>query len=74
MVAGTDPSGRLIVLAPAAQAIGTGLGPAVAGSLLGSASYLPVNGVAAAALVLALLCVPRVRLGLAQPGPRTDSA
>lgn len=68
MVAGTDPSGRLIVLAPAAQAIGTGLGPALAGSLLGGASYLAVNGLAAAALVLAMICMPRGRRAL-QPAP-----
>ena len=74
MVAATDPSGRLIVLAPAAQAIGAGLGPALAGSLLGSTSYLPVNGLAAAALVLALICVPRrSRLGRAQPASGTGS-
>ena len=55
-VASLDESGRLIVLAPAAQAVGAALGPAVAASLLDGAAYAPVSAVAAVALV-AQCCV-----------------
>jgi MFS family permease len=61
LVAGLDDSGRLIVLAPAAQAVGAALGPAVAASLLSGTAYAPVSAVAAAALVGSMLCVLRVR-------------
>jgi predicted MFS family arabinose efflux permease len=60
-VAGLDESGRLIVLAPAAQAVGAALGPAVAASLLSGAAYAPVCAVAAIALVGSMMCVIRVR-------------
>jgi MFS family permease len=60
-VASLDESGRLVVLAPAAQAVGAALGPAVAASLLGGAAYAPVSAVAAVALVGSMVCVVRVR-------------
>lgn len=60
-VASLDKSGRLIVLAPAAQAVGAALGPAVAASLLSGAAYAPVSAVAAVALAGSMLCVIRVR-------------
>ena len=59
--AGLDESGRAIVLAPAAQAVGAALGPAVAASLLSGAAYAPVAAVAAVALAGSMLCVTRVR-------------
>lgn len=61
LVASLDESGRLIVLAPAAQAVGAALGPAVAASLLGGAAYAPVTAVAAAALVGSMVCLIPVR-------------
>lgn len=61
LVASLDESGRLIVLSPAAQAVGAALGPAVAASLLNGAAYAPVSAVAAAALVGSMLCLIRVR-------------
>jgi MFS family permease len=61
LVAGLDESGRSIVLAPAAQAVGAALGPAIAASLLSGTAYAPVSAVAAAALVASMLCVIRVR-------------
>jgi MFS family permease len=60
-VTSLDESGRLVVLAPAAQAVGAALGPAVAASLLGGAAYAPVSAVAAVALVGSMVCVIRVR-------------
>ena len=60
-VASLDESGRLIVLAPAAQAVGAALGPTIAASLLSGAAYAPVSAVAAVALVGSMLCVIRVR-------------
>jgi MFS family permease len=60
-VATVDESARLIVLAPAAQAVGAALGPAAAASLLSGAGYVPVSAVAAVALVGSMLCVIRVR-------------
>ena len=62
IVAGQDASGRMIVIAPAAQAIGAGLGPAIAASMLHGNSYLPANWLAGAALLGAMLCM------LAAPG------
>jgi predicted MFS family arabinose efflux permease len=59
-VAGLDESGRGIVLAPAAQAVGAALGPAIAASLLSGATYAPVSAVAALALGGSMLCVIRV--------------
>lgn len=61
LVAGLDEGGRVIVLAPAAQAVGAALGPAAAASLLSGAAYAPVSAVAGAALVGSMLCVIRVR-------------
>lgn len=61
LVAGLDESGRLIVLAPAAQAVGAAVGPAVAASLLDGVAYAPVGAVAAAALAGSMLCLIRVR-------------
>ena len=61
LVAGLDESGRLIVLAPAAQAVGAAVGPAVAASLLNGVAYAPVGAVAAAALAGSMLCLIRVR-------------
>ncbi len=69
IVASQDRSGRLIVLAPAAQAIGAGLGPAVAASLLNGTSYAPANGLAAAALIGAMCCMVGVRRASAFKGP-----
>jgi len=66
LVASLDGSGRLIVLAPAAQAVGAALGPAVAAALLNEAAYAPVSAVAAAALVGSMLCLIPVR-GTAMP-------
>jgi MFS family permease len=60
-MASLDESGRGIVLAPAAQALGAALGPAVAASLLGGSAYAPVVAVAAIALGGSLLCVFGVR-------------
>ncbi len=57
VVASQDATGRMIVLAPAAQAIGAGLGPATAASMLTGNSYLPANALAASALVGAMLCM-----------------
>ncbi len=69
VVASHDPGGRLIVLAPAVQAIGLSLGPLLAASMLRGDSYLLVNGLAAVALVGAVACIlaatPRERLELA---------
>jgi predicted MFS family arabinose efflux permease len=57
IVASRDDSGRLIVMAPAAQALGASLGPTLAAPMVRADSYLPVNGLAATALLGALLCV-----------------
>jgi MFS family permease len=61
LVASLDESGRLIVLAPAAQAVGAALGPAVAASLLSGAAYAPVSAVAAAALIASMLFTAAAR-------------
>lgn len=66
LVASLDDSGRSIVLAPAAQAVGAALGPAVAASLLNGAAYAPVSAVAAAALIGSMACLIRVR-GITAP-------
>jgi len=67
-VASHDPGGRLIVLAPAVQAIGVSLGPLLAASMLRGDPYLLVNCLAAVALLGAVACVlsatPRERLQL----------
>ena len=63
LVATQDASGRLIVLAPAAQALGAGLGPAIAAAMLSGNSYVPANILAAAAVIAAALCM----LGMRRP-------
>ncbi|HEY7643017.1 MAG TPA: MFS transporter [Steroidobacteraceae bacterium] len=69
-VASVDGSGRGIVLAPAVQAVGAALGPAVAASLLSGAAYTPVAVVAAVALGGSMLCVIRVRAAVTGIDPR----
>lgn len=66
LVASLDASGRLIVLSPAAQAVGAALGPAVAASLLDGAAYAPVSAVAAVALVGSMLCLINARSATAR--------
>ncbi len=56
-VASHDTDGRLIVLAPAAQAFGASVGPMLAALTLSSGSFIFVNGLAATALLGALVCV-----------------
>ncbi len=57
IVASHDTDGRLIVLAPAAQAIGASVGPVLAALTLSSESFIFVNGVAATALMGTLVCI-----------------
>ena len=57
IVARHDTDGRLIVVAPAAQAFGAGVGPSLAALTLSSGSFIFVNGLAATALLGALVCV-----------------
>jgi hypothetical protein len=65
LAASQDASGRLLVLAPVAQAVGAALGPTLAASLLsGGPSYLAVNGLAASALIGAMMCVAMMRSGV----------
>ncbi len=70
IVASHDQGGRLIVLAPAVQAIGVSLGPLLAASMLRGDSYLVVNSLSGFALIGAVACIlaatPRERL---QPAP-----
>ncbi|HKS55730.1 MAG TPA: MFS transporter [Steroidobacteraceae bacterium] len=60
-MASLDDSGRGIVLAPAAQAVGAAMGPAIAAALLSGSAYTPVAAVAAVALAGSMVCVIRVR-------------
>jgi predicted MFS family arabinose efflux permease len=57
IVSSRDPTGQLIVSAPAAQAIGASLGPMLAALLLRGDSYFLVDGLAALALLGALACM-----------------
>ncbi len=54
VVTNVDKSGRFVAAAPAFHAIGGAIGPVVAAMLLTSTSLLPVNYIAAAAVVLSL--------------------
>jgi hypothetical protein len=56
-VASHDTDGRLIVVAPAAQAFGASVGPMLAALTLSSESFIFVNGLAATALLGALVCI-----------------
>ncbi|MEH6577663.1 MAG: MFS transporter [Amphritea sp.] len=52
-----DKELRFAALIPAFQGIGLALGPAMAGAFLGDGSYLPVNIIAGAALLLYLVMI-----------------
>ncbi|HTP78163.1 MAG TPA: cytochrome P450 [Rhizomicrobium sp.] len=57
MIASSDPNGRVAVLMPAALAVGSALGPVLAGALLsGGNGYVPLYALFAVSIAASLAC------------------